>query len=147
MHTDKRFDTYTHIYTHKQQEKGISVYVWGRGRRDSGLETGMGWRVMGKGWGWGGWGAQDNVLQVCVSPPPLSTPIPNLLPTLSPSLASGTALPAGATSAWGVGPSGQQGLQREGGGGGGEKERHEMDHFRTSSHDPLERRWLTRSRR
>lgn len=53
-------------------------------------------------------GTVDNVLQVCLTPP---------------SLASGSAVPAGATPAWGEGPSGQRGLRNgrgtDGGGGVG----------------------------
>jgi len=77
----------------------------------------MGWRVMGEVW------AVDNVLQVCATPPP--------------SLASGLAVPAGATPAWGAGPSGQRGLQIGRGGGTG--------HFRLASQDPCKRRGLMRS--
>lgn len=52
----------------------------------------------------GGGCGVDSVLQVCVTPPP-------------PCLASGSAVPAGATPARGDGPSGQRGLCRGGGGG------------------------------
>lgn len=123
-------DKYTHILTHIQQES-LSV-CGGRVRRTEERRVGWGIDVDGGVWWLTGF-SRSSVSPTSLPRQQLSSPSRN-----HSSRGSRSFRPAGAPGGGGT----ERKLERE-----SESERggHNMGHFRLISHDPSERRWLTRS--